>query len=206
MHPNPIFRQEPLERNIALARERSFGVLAINDAAGPLISHIPFLLSEDGKSLEAHLQRANPILQLLDEEQPAVMSVTGGDAYISPDWYWIENQVPTWNYTAVHLRGRLRKLPQQELRGVLDRLSAAMEERLLPKKPWTIDKMDKRAFEKMAIQIVPIAMEVTSIDGTWKLSQNKPVSAIEGAQLGVKQSGIGQETDKIAQLMSLPQD
>ena len=202
MHPNPIFRQDPQERNINLARERSFGTLALNHTEGPLLSHIPFLLSKDGSYLEAHLQRANPILKLLENEaKPAVMSVTGGDAYVSPDWYWIEDQVPTWNYTAVHLRGNLRKLPQDELRGVLDRLSAAMEERLLPKKPWTVDKMNPRAFEKMAIQIVPIAMEVARIEGTWKLSQNKPSSAIEGASLGVKQSGIGSETEALAALM-----
>jgi transcriptional regulator len=204
MHPNPVYRQTPDIKNITFARERSFGVLSLNADPAPLVSHIPFQLSEDGSYLEAHLVRSNPILALLDEPREAVIAVSGGDAYISPDWYWIENQVPTWNYVAVHLRGTLKKLPTSDLRGVLDRLSASMEARLLPKKPWTIDKMDNRAFEKMAIQIVPIAMEISDIRGTWKLSQNKPAEAIEGAALGVKQSGIGQETSKLSELMTAP--
>ncbi len=204
MHPNPVYKQTAEEQNISFAQERSFGILAINSDTGPLLSHIPFQLSEDGSYLEAHLQRNNPIMKLLDQDQPAVMSVSGGDAYISPDWYWIENQVPTWNYVAVHVRGTLKKLPASELRGVLERLSASMEDRLKPKKPWTIDKMDQRAFDKMAIQIVPIAMDVSDIQGTWKLSQNKPTQAIEGARLGVKQSGVGQETTALSNLMIVP--
>jgi transcriptional regulator len=202
MHPNPIYKQEPKEQNIEFARERSFGILSLNAATGPLISHVPFLLSEDGTYLEAHLQRNNPILSLLDEERDAVIAVSGGDCYISPDWYGVENQVPTWNYVAVHLRGKLKKLPTGELRGVLERLSASMEERLRPKKPWTIDKMDQRAFDRMAIQIVPIAMKVEDIQGTWKLSQNKTPAARAGAVTGANQAQLGSEISSLTKLMA----
>ena len=201
MHPNPAFRKEPEHENISFARERSFGVLAVNCEHGPLMSHIPFQLSENGAYLEAHLVRSNPIVRVLKGPVEAVIAVSGGDAYISPDWYGVENQVPTWNYLAVHVRGTLKLLEDHELRGVLDRLSANMETRLLPKPPWKIDKMDPSAFAQMARQIVPIAMEVDDINGTWKLSQNKPTEVIAGAAAGVETSGIGVETHKIAKLM-----
>jgi transcriptional regulator len=205
MHPNPIFRKADRHRNIDFARQRSFGTLAINSSdetlPGPLLSHIPFVLSEDGRHLEAHLVRSNPILRLLKAPQPAVISVLGPDGYISPDWYGVENQVPTWNYVAVHLRGTLRQLPDNALHGILERLSATMEARLLPKQPWTIDKMDQEIYGKMQRQIVPVAMDISEIGGTWKLSQNKSEAARLGAAKGVLESAIGSGSESLSMLM-----
>ena len=202
MHPNPVFRKTPDAANIGFARQRSFGVLALNADAGPLISHIPFQLSEDGTFLEAHILRSNPITRLLAEPHEAVIAVSSSDTYVSPDWYGVENQVPTWNYVAVHLRGTLRLLKASELRGILDRLSANMEQRLAPKAPRKIDKMDDGVFDKMARMIVPIAMDVKDIQGTWKLSQNKPASARQGASRGAAAAQLGAEVDNIAALMA----
>ena len=201
MHPNPIYRKATREQNIAFARERAFGVLAVNAAGGPLISHVPFSLNEGGLLLEAHLVRSNPIIRLLEEPVEAVMAVSGGDAYISPDWYGMDDQVPTWNYVAVHLRGTLRRLDDDALPGILDRLSADFEARLLPKKPWTTAKMDQEIYARMRRQIVPIAMDVKETDGTWKLGQNKPAAARKGAAVGVKEACVGLETGRIATLM-----
>ena len=201
MHPNPIYRATPRQRQIEFARSRSFGTLAVNAADGPLLSHIPFQLSEDGTRLEAHLVRSNPIVRLLESTLPAVIAVTGPDAYVSPDWYGLDNQVPTWNYVAVHLRGRLELLDQGELHGILERLSAGMEGRIAGKRPWTIDKMDPEIYARMQRQIVPVAMQVESIDGTWKLNQNKTIEARLGAAAGIEAAGIGSETAEIVRLM-----
>ncbi|MDJ0614148.1 MAG: FMN-binding negative transcriptional regulator [Rhizobiaceae bacterium] len=201
MHPNPAFRKETEDRNIAFARERAFGALAVNAADGPLLSHIPFVLSEDAKTVELHLVRSNPILRLLEEPLDAVIAVVGGDSYVSPDWYEVDDQVPTWNYVAVHLRGKLRKLPQSDLHDVLNRLSASMEARLLPKKPWTSEKMDQEIYEKMQRQIVPALMDVVSIDGTWKLSQNKPDKVRIRAAKEVQINNMGSETKLLSELM-----
>ena len=205
MHPNPVFRKQTETANIAFARQRSFGVLAVNGEEGPLLSHIPFNLSQDGNYLEAHLVRSNPILRLLDEPQPAVVAITGSDAYISPDWYGVEDQVPTWNYVAVHLRGALKRLPDDALHPILERLSENFEARLAPKKPWTITKMDQEIYSRMLRQIVPVALDVTTIDGTWKLSQNKPdevrLAAADGLAATDSDAGIGSEVEALASLM-----
>lgn len=205
MHPNPVFRKAEDQQNIAFVRERSFGVLSINADGGPLISHIPFQLSEDGTYVEAHLVRSNPILRALkDGPLDAVIAVSGADSYISPDWYGVADQVPTWNYVAVHLRGVLRALPQEDLYGVLERLSAAMETRLAPKNPWTMDKMSDGVAEKMMRMIAPIAMDVHAIEGTWKLGQNKDDAARLGGADGVAAADMGAETDVLAALMKDP--
>jgi transcriptional regulator len=206
MHPNQAFRKPDTARNIAFARERAFGVLAINAPRGPLLSHVPFLLSADGTQAELHLVRSNPIVRLLAEPQPAVIAVSGGDAYISPDWYGVDDQVPTWNYVAVHLRGTLRELEHEALHDILSSLSAHQEEKLLPKKPWTSTKMDQDVYGKMQRQIVPLMMDVTQIDGTWKLSQNKPEAVRRRAADGVEHAGLGLATDWIHPLMRNPDD
>lgn len=205
MHPNPIFRQADAARNIDFARAQALGALAVNADPAPLLSHVPFLLSPDGRRAEAHLVRSNPIARLLREgPRPCVIAVTGPHGYISPDWYGLEDQVPTWNYVAVHLRGRVQLLPDTSLRAVLDRLSAEMETRLAPKAPWTLDKMTAEARDKLMRQIVPIEMEVSEIDGTWKLGQNKPESARTGAADGLAEADSGLGAQALAAWMRDP--
>ena len=205
MHPNSAYRKAEDAQNIAFARDRAFGTLAINAESGPLISHIPFQFSADGTYLEAHLVRSNPILRALkDGPIDAVIAMSGADAYISPDWYGVSDQVPTWNYVAVHLRGTLRALPQGDLQGVLERLSGAMEERLLPKPIWTMEKMGDGVAEKMMRMIAPIGMEVSGIDGTWKLGQNKADEVRMRAAEAVAAAPSGQEVAALSDLMRDP--
>ena len=202
MHPNPAFRGEEKDRNIAFAQQRGFGTLAINTPDGaPLLSHVPFVLSDDGKLLEAHLVRSNPILRLTDEPVDAVMAVTGPDAYISPDWYGVDDQVPTWNYVAVHLRGKLQRLPDARLHDILERTSGHFEAMLAPKPVWTTAKMDQEKYSRMLRQIVPVAMQVETVDGTWKLSQNKPDSTRLGAAEALATSQAGTEIAAMRDLM-----
>lgn len=204
MHPNPSYRKADAARNIAFAQDRSFGTLALNHDEGPLISHIPFALTQDGHSADLHLVRSNPILRLLDTPQPALIAVTGPDGYVSPDWYDVPDQVPTWNYVAVHLRGTLQRLDQDEMDAMLDMQSAHFEEKLLPKRPWQTAKMTQEVLEKMMRQIVPCRLDVAQINGTWKLSQNKPDGVRLRAADRIETSTTGMETQALAHLMRNP--
>lgn len=204
MHRNKAYRGPSPDENLSFARTRGFGTLCLNHDDGPLLSHIPFVLSADGTYAEAHLVRSNPILKLLGPPKPAVIAVSGGDSYVSPDWYGLENQVPTWNYVAVHLRGTLRQLPAEDLRGILERLSDQFEQRLLPKKVWTLDKVADDAYRKLSMQIVPIRLDIDDVQGTWKLAQPKPPEAIAGAADGIADvtaDGLGLGVDRIVRLM-----
>ena len=173
MHPNPAFRQTPAERNLTFARARGFGILTVNGAAGPLLAHVPFLISADGTWADLHLARSNAIARS-DLPAPAVIAVSGPDAYISPDWYGLDDQVPTWNYVAVHLRGTLSPLPVETLRGHADALSARFEASLLPKTPWVSQKMTDGVMDRMMRMILPFRLVIGTVEGTWKLNQNKP--------------------------------
>ncbi|WP_370252228.1 FMN-binding negative transcriptional regulator [Nioella sp.] len=206
MHPNPVYRQESHERNIAFARDRGFGVLSVNGDPAPLISHIPFALFEDGTRAEIHLVRSNPIARAATAPLPAVLAVTGPDGYISPDWYGDPAQVPTWNYVAVHLRGTLHPLPDEDLRTSLETLTELFETRLLPKKPWLLDKTPEDVQARLMRMIRPFRFEVAEVDGTWKLAQNKTPSARQSAAGHLKAAPIGQETALLAALMMGVQD
>ena len=204
MHPNPAYRQASADQNLALARDRGFGILAVNGPDGPLAAHVPFVLSPEDGYLELHLVRSNPVARALETPRPALLAVSGPDAYISPDWYATEHQVPTWNYVAVHLRGTLRLCPHDEMREHLDRLSAEFENRLFHKTPWLTAKLPGETLDRMMRQIVPARMDITSIDGTWKLNQNKTEAARLSAAGHVARSTVGARPEAVADMMRHP--
>jgi transcriptional regulator len=203
MHPNPAFREDDQARALVTARERGFGVLTVAGPEGVLASHVPFVL--EATTVAAHLSRAGAVARRLrDGPAQALLIVSGPDAYISPDWYGVEDQVPTWNYVAVHLRGTLRLLPAAALRPHLERLSATHEAQLAPKPPWTMNKMTPGVAERMMRQIVPVEMTVASVEATFKLNQNKTEAARLAAADAVEGAGYGQEPRALAALMRAP--
>lgn len=177
MHPNPAFRQATREQNLAFAQQTGFGVLTVAGDPWPLAAHVPFLVGEG--EIELHLARSNPICRAAPAA--ALLAISGSDAYISPDWYGVPDQVPTWNYVAVHLRGRLEPLPVDSLHGHLDRLSDHFEAGLAPKPVWKTAKMTPAVLERMLRMILPFRLVIEDVQGTWKLSQNKPDAVRQAA-------------------------
>lgn len=203
MHPNPVFRASDYATDLEFARTRGFGVLAISVDGAPLLSHVPFVVSPDGAHADLHLVRSNPIVRALTEPAQVRLAVSGPDGYVSPDWYGVPDQVPTWNYIAVHLIGQLELRPQEELRALLDRQAAAFEARLAPKPAWTAGKMTPVALNRMMRQIVPCKLIIQEVQSTWKLSQNKEPDARVRAATGIEASGFGAETNALAEWMRM---
>jgi len=203
MHPNPIYRRAPETHAIEFARDRSFGQITAMGPDGLLASHVPILLSDDATTLDLHLVRSNPIARALSSPLDVLLAITGPDGYVSPDWYGVDDQVPTWNYVSVHIRGALEKLDQDMIRDVLDRQSALFENRL-PKPAWTTQKMTTEVLDKMMRQIVPCRLTITDVQSTFKLNQNKPEDVRLRAADEMAQSGIGMETNALATLMRSP--
>ena len=204
MHPNPAFRDAPEAESLDFARTRAFGTLALSAEGAPLLAHVPFLLTESGAEADLHLVRSNPISRAARGGAAATLAVSGADGYVSPDWYGLgPDQVPTWNYVAVHLTGRLEPLPQSDLPDMLARQSAFFESRLLPKPPWTMDKMSGELRERFLRMILPFRLHIDRVDSTWKLGQNKPEAARESAA-GRITDGFGQDLATLGALMRSP--
>ena len=175
MHPNACFGWDDRAAMRQLVAEVGLGTLFAATPDGPRVAHVPVVWQDD--TLLFHLARRNALTPHLDGAT-ALFTVTGPQAYVSPDWYGLDaNQVPTWNYCAVELEGPVRVLDRDALVVQLDALAAAEEARLAPKPAWTRAKMDPAAFEAMLGGIAGFAMRIEQWRGTRKLGQNKPAHA-----------------------------
>ena len=157
-----------------LIRSNVFATL-ITEISGRFdATHVPVILdAERGElgSLRFHLARANPTSKALADDREVLMVFVGPHTYISPDWYTDENLVPTWNYAVVHAYGQPRTMDDAELRRQIDDLSASRET-LLPKSPWTTDKMPPELVDKMCKAIVGFDLPITELQDKWKFNQN----------------------------------
>jgi transcriptional regulator len=184
----------------AFIEANSFGLLisTVNDE--PFASHLPFLLERDsgpnGK-LVGHMARANSQWQELDG-QTALAIFSGAHAYISPTWYEAEHVVPTWNYTAVHVYGKVRVIHDGDalLKTVQD--SVAFYEAALPQ-PWKIPA-DDVFLDRLLKQIVGFRIEIQRLEGKFKLNQNHPPERREKVIRALSEQG-GENSLGVAELM-----
>ncbi|HWK36452.1 FMN-binding negative transcriptional regulator [Sphingomonas sp.] len=187
MHPNPAFHWDDRAAMRQLVAQVGFGALFAATPDGPRVAHLPVVWIDDD-TIGLHIARGNGLTRHLDGAT-ALFTVIGPDGYISPDWYGLDaDQVPTWNYVAVELEGRIRRMDRDALLAQIDQLSAE-QEAPLPKMPWTRAKADPKKIDAMLNAIVGFRLEVTAWRGTIKLGQNKPAAARLAAADGVEASG-----------------
>lgn len=187
MHPHPAFRWEDRDAIRALVREVAFGALFAATPDGPRVAHLPVVWLDDA-TLGLHLSRGNGIARHLDGAT-ALFVVQGPDGYVSPDWYGEgPAQVPTWNYVSAELEGVMRRMDRAALRAQIEQLGDEQEARLR-KQPWTMDKVEPRAVERMLDAIDGYRLEIAGWRGTIKLGQTKSVAARTAAADGLEQSG-----------------
>ena len=194
------FEVKDREKLFAFIQANSFGILFSQSNGQSCATHLPFLLEADSGSngtLWGHFARANPHWQEIGGEVLAVF--TGPHAYISPTWYEAENTVPTWNYTAVHAYGHMTLIQEQEALLQLVQDTAHFYEASMPT-PWQFDS-SQEFYRKMVGGIVGFKIEITRLEGKWKLNQNHP---LERQQKVVKalQDSKDQNEQAIAALMS----
>ncbi|MCB9663452.1 MAG: FMN-binding negative transcriptional regulator [Alphaproteobacteria bacterium] len=201
MHPSPAYRSPSAADDLAFVRQRAFGILCLARDAEVLTAHVPFVLDDDGLTAGFHLARSNPILTVLTEPHAALLSVQGPDGYVSPTAYGLPAQVPTWNYVAVNLRGRLQRLPDAALPGHLADLAALLEASRAPVPPWTLDDLPDARREALQRGIVPVRLTIDAVESTWKLGQGKPPAAIRGAADAVDAGPWGAERADLARRM-----
>lgn len=118
-------------------------------------------------TLVGHLARANPQWRSLDNGE-ALLIFSGPQAYISPRWYNHLN-VPTWNYQAVHVYGKARTVDDGELRSILARLVGNHE----AGSSYKFETLPEGFVEEEMRGAVGFALDVTEIEASWKLSQNR---------------------------------
>ncbi|TCM69911.1 PaiB family negative transcriptional regulator [Acinetobacter calcoaceticus] len=141
-------------------------------------NHLPFEfeVGEDVRCLKAHIARANPLLTHLHSGAEVLVVFQAEQAYISPNWYTAKAQhhreVPTWNYRVVHVRGKIQWIEDERfLRGLLARLTRQHESTQAI--PWKMSDAPADYIAENLKHIMGIEIQIESMIGNFKLSQNK---------------------------------
>jgi len=170
MHPNPAFRHDDRALLEALVDEIGFGMVFAGTPDGPRVAHTALLSTGDG-AVQFHLARGNALARWLDGAT-ALVVVNGPDAYVSPRYSGNLAQVPTWNYVAVELEGRVRRMDSDGLTALLRDLAQRNEARI-EGEAWTMDDVPEDHTRYLLGQIIGFELEVLAWRPTFKLSQNK---------------------------------
>ena len=170
MHPNPLFRSEDRALMESLIDEIGFGMVFATTPDGPRVAHTPLLSTSDG-AVHFHLSRGNALTRWLDGET-ALVTVNGPDAYVSPRWYVDRATVPTWDYVALELEGRVRRMDRDGLDALLYALIERHEARLDGAR-WSAAETPKPMWDKLLGGIAGFEMEILAWRPTLKLSQKK---------------------------------
>jgi len=193
MHPARLFLEADPETLLQRVAAHPFALVTTAADGRPLAAHTPVLAARegDGVRLRFHLSRANSVTGALLEGAPALIVFTGPHAYVSPDWYGIDDQVPTWNYLSVEAEGPVTALGEDGTRQLLDDLSVANETLLAPKPVWRLSKMTPSRVDALLKGIVAFDMVPDRLEGITKLSQNKPAAARAGVIEALEKTGSG---------------
>lgn len=190
MYQPAHFVEERLEVLHDLIRAHSLGLLISAGADGPVANPLPFLVDAQASphgTLLAHMARANDQWRGLDG-QPVLVVFQGANAYVTPTWYATKAEtgkvVPTWNYAIVQARGLARVTDDAAwLRAQVERLTATHE--AAEAEPWAVGDAPERFVATQLRGIVGVTVEITALEGKWKMSQNRPEADRTGVAEGL---------------------
>jgi transcriptional regulator len=197
--PSWFERTDPAEL-FDFMEANSFALLVSTHEGAPFATHIPLLLDRatgPHGTLTGHVARANPQWRTL-EGQVVLAVFSGAHAYISPSWYETQGVVPTWNYVAVHATGTAHLVEDPE--GITNIVAAtvATYERNRAN-PWQFDP-GAEYVRKLVNGIVGFRVEITRLEGKWKLNQNHPAER-RAKVIAALESSTDVDALEIARLM-----
>lgn len=190
MYRPPSYVEDNIETLHAAIRSRRFATIGGVVNARVHFAYAPVLLDAGNGpkgSIRFHLARGNPLAAA--DRIELRLSFLGPDAYISPDWYEGRQFVPTWNYIAVEASGTGHALDEGSLQQLLIDLSAQEEVALLPKNPWTLEKLPQERIAALLKAIRGYELQFETLEGKFKLSQDKSAVDAAAAAAGLERRG-----------------
>lgn len=179
VHTPHHFAERDESQLLALMEQHSFAMLVTSGSEGPMASHLPFLIERSapergtsgGLRLFSHMARANPQWRAFANEHECLVVFQGPHAYVSPGSYTSAPNVPTWNYAAVHAYGSPRCIEEPgEVLRMLHALSARHEAGR--DQPW-LPTQAREYVQRLLPGIVAFELQITRLEGQFKLSQNR---------------------------------
>ncbi len=163
------YREEDRQKLLAFLKQNNFAALVTFDGEKPIATHTPVEIveTENGWTIYGHISRANAQKKTFGENE-ALLIFQGAHTYISARWY-TEVDVPTWDYMIVHVYGKVREIQGDELYSILSRLVGNHESNT----SYRLEALPQDMVQKEIKGVFGFAMEVTRVDGGYKLSQGK---------------------------------
>ena len=201
MYVPPHFHIEDPARLARFIVQNSFATIITQDAEGiPFASHVPLLYEPDPKPglLLGHLARANPQWRHFENQRPALIIFQGPHAYISPRWYGPAPAVPTWNYAAVHAYGTPKLFKEEDRLEALVRRMVSFYEGS-GENAWRAG-LPADYMSRQLKAIVGFEIQLTRLEGKFKLGQNRPKTDQASVYNALSQSELP-EARQLAQFM-----
>jgi transcriptional regulator len=197
-------RIEDRDTSLAFLRANPFAVLVSSLDGLPFATHVPLAVRERSGQivLRGHVAKANPHWKSFGQEQESLVIFQGPHAYISPALYEIAESVPTWNYAAVHVYGRVSVVDEKQSREILEELIGEFDSSYAAH--WASLSEEYRS--RMLRHIVAFEMLALRLETKFKLSQNRTRreqanivralansgdSAVAGVAALMRQQGLG---------------
>ena len=173
MYIHPLNKWEDEPEIVDFVRKNAFATLISQVDGKPWATHLPFVLGKNisGEAvLSGHMAKANPQWKSISEKDDVLVIFQGSHAYISSSWYNHEN-VPTWNYLAVHVSGKIRLIEGQELMDHLKSLTDTYEEGR-PNRV-RVETMSESYVAGQLRALAGFEIKIEEVKGSAKLSQNR---------------------------------
>lgn len=181
-----------------VARTAAGNLITVGADGSPDSTYVPVLWV--GDRLVAHLARAGEQWARVVDGSQALVIVQGPDHYITPSWYASKVEhgrvVPTWNYSAVQLRGTVwLKDDADWTLDMVTRLTEAHER--YRDDPWSVDDAPAKYVTTRLRAIVGIEIHVESVHTRAKWSQEKSDSDRAGVEAGLTADGYEELADQV---------
>lgn len=195
MHCPSMFREERLDVLHGLVTAHPLGTLITAGNKGLMANLIPFTLHDGGEYgiLRAHLASGNKQLEALREGAEALVVFQGPECYVTPSWYPSKTEhgkvVPTWNFAMVQVRGIPQVIDDPSwAKAQIDEMTNLHESKR--QQPWKVSDAPDDFIASQLKAIVGIEIPILSIEGKWKVSQNRLPADRQGVIDGLRSEQI----------------
>jgi transcriptional regulator len=203
MYIPPGYKITDLEATKKFIQANSFGILVNILDGKPWATHIPLELETNTAGeevLTGHISKGNPQWKAFADDGQVLAIFSAPHAYISSSWYNHEN-VPTWNYLAVHVYGCLRVIEGadlfQALKKLVDKYEAASE------KPVQLEQMSAEYVQREMRGIIGFEIKIEEIHAAQKLSQNRDAKNFQNVIQELEKRGEGYDVEIAAAMRAL---
>jgi transcriptional regulator len=151
-------------------------------------------------TLRAHIAKANDQVDALSSGAETLVVFQGPEAYITPSWYASKQEhghvVPTWDYAVVQVRGKPRVVDDPDwLLAQIHDLTATQENKRST--PWSVSDAPESFISAQIKGIIGVEIPISTIEGKWKVSQNRSAADRQGVEEGLREEGASEEMARI---------